>query len=169
MSSIASQEILTRGPEGPSLAEEAYAVIRSKIITLELEPGSLISEATLMAKLNFGRTPIREALRLLANEKLVEVFPRRGMFVSNVDVENLAAVSEVRAVLEIKAAELAAVRSTKFGRRCSHQMPSRAPWCRRHRRDHRSSLGLRPGARADWHLKLKQPQPRAQPPRPLKR
>jgi DNA-binding GntR family transcriptional regulator len=92
MSSIASQEILTRGPEGTSLAEEAYAVIRSKIITLELEPGSLISEATLMAKLNLGRTPIREALRLLANEKLVEVFPRRGMFVSNVDVENLAAV-----------------------------------------------------------------------------
>ena len=109
MSSVASQEILTRGPESSSLAEEAYAVIRSKIITLELEPGSLISEATLMAKLKFGRTPIREALRLLANEKLVEVFPRRGMFVSNVDVENLAAVSEVRAVLEIKAAELAAL------------------------------------------------------------
>jgi DNA-binding GntR family transcriptional regulator len=116
MSSVASQEILTRGPEGTSLAEEAYAVIRSKIITLELEPGSLISEATLMAKLKFGRTPIREALRLLANEKLVEVFPRRGMFVSSVDVENLAAVSEVRAVLEIKAAELAALRSTKSDR-----------------------------------------------------
>ena len=82
------------------------------IITLELVPGSLISESELMGKLGFGRTPIREALRSLANEKLVEVYPRRGMFVSTVDVQNLAALSEVRAVLEIKAAELAATRST---------------------------------------------------------
>ena len=71
MSSIASQEILTRGPEGTSLAEEAYAVIRSKIITLELEPGSLISEATLMAKLNLGRTPIREALYDLTKGRII--------------------------------------------------------------------------------------------------
>lgn len=82
------------------------------IITLELVPGSLISESELMSKFGFGRTPIREALRSLANEKLVEVYPRRGMFVSTVDVQNLAALSEVRAVLEIKAAELAAARST---------------------------------------------------------
>lgn len=82
------------------------------IITLELVPGSLISESELMATLGFGRTPVREALRSLANEKLVEVYPRRGMFVSTVDVQNLAALSEVRAVLEIKAAELAATRST---------------------------------------------------------
>lgn len=95
-----------------SLSEEAYSRIRSMIITLELIPGSLISESELMSTLGFGRTPIREALRLLANEKLVDVYPRRGMFVSSVDVHNLSALSEVRAVLEIKAAELAASRST---------------------------------------------------------
>ena len=82
------------------------------IIRLELKPGSLINESELMSTLRFGRTPIREALRALANEKLVEVYPRRGMFVSNVDVQNLSAISEVRAVLEIKAAALAAERST---------------------------------------------------------
>lgn len=98
--------------EGNSLSEEAYSRIRSMIVTLELEPGSLISESDLMANLGFGRTPIREALRSLADEKLVDVYPRRGMFVSRVDVENLSALSEVRSVLEIKAAELAAVRST---------------------------------------------------------
>ena len=98
--------------EGSSLSEEAYVAIRSMIIRLELKPGSLISESELMAKLRFGRTPIREALRALANERLVEVYPRRGMFVSSVDVKDLAAISEVRAVLEIKAAELAALRST---------------------------------------------------------
>ena len=102
--------ILTR--ESSSLSEEAYSRIRSMIITLELVPGSLISESELMSKLGFGRTPIREALRSLANEKLVEVYPRRGMIVSSVDVHNLSALSEVRAVLEIKAAELAAQRST---------------------------------------------------------
>ena len=103
-------QILTR--QGASLSDEAYSRIRSMIITLELEPGSLISESDLMARLGFGRTPIREALRSLANEKLVDVYPRRGMFVSRVDVANLSALSEVRAVLEIKAAELAALRST---------------------------------------------------------
>ena len=98
--------------ESSSLSQEAYSQIRSMIIRLELKPGSLIIESELMLKLKFGRTPIREALRALANEKLVEVYPRRGMFVASVDVKNLSAISEVRAVLEIKAAELAAERST---------------------------------------------------------
>ena len=102
--------ILSR--ESSSLSEAAYSRIRSMIITLELEPGSLISESALMSTLKMGRTPIREALRSLANEKLVEVYPRRGMFVSRVDVANLSQLSETRAVLEIKAAELAATRST---------------------------------------------------------
>jgi GntR family transcriptional regulator, rspAB operon transcriptional repressor len=95
----------------PSFSQEAYNQIRSMIVSLELKPGSLINEAELMNKLGLGRTPIREALRSLANEKLVEVYPRRGMFVSSVDVHNLAAISEVRAVLEIQAAGLAAQRS----------------------------------------------------------
>lgn len=107
-----SQVIPILRRESTSLSEQAYSQIRSMIITLELEPGSLISESELMATLSVGRTPIREALRLLANEKLVEVYPRRGMFVSRVDVHNLSALSETRAVLEIKAAELAATRSS---------------------------------------------------------
>jgi len=107
-------DILSR--QGASLSEEAYSRIRSMIIRLELKPGSLISESDLMNTLRFGRTPIREALRALAHEKLVEVYPRRGMFVSNVDVQNLSAISEVRSVLEIKAAALAAERSTPADR-----------------------------------------------------
>ena len=107
-----SQAIHILPRESSSLSQEAYSQIRSMIIRLELKPGSLIIESELMLKLKFGRTPIREALRALANEKLVEVYPRRGMFVASVDVKNLSAISEVRAVLEIKAAELAAERST---------------------------------------------------------
>jgi len=107
-----SQAIHILSRESTSLSEQAYSRIRSMIITLELEPGSLISESALMSTLKMGRTPIREALRSLANEKLVDVYPRRGMFVSRVDVSNLSQLSETRAVLEIKAAELAALRST---------------------------------------------------------
>ena len=107
-----SQAIRILSRESTSLSEAAYSRIRSMIITLELEPGSLISESALMSTLKMGRTPIREALRSLANEKLGEVYPRRGMFVSRVDVANLSQLSETRAVLEIKAAELAATRST---------------------------------------------------------
>ena len=113
MNSITPIAILNRSTlSADSLAEEAYSIIRAKIISLELEPGSPVSEAELMSNLKMGRTPIREALRLLANEKLVDVYPRRGVFVARVDVKNLSSLSEVRAVLEIKAAELAALRST---------------------------------------------------------
>lgn len=107
---VDANQVLHR--ESNSLSEEAYSKIRSMIISLDLEPGSLINEADLMARLGFSRTPIREALRSLAAEKLVQVFPRRGMFVTSVDVQNLTTLSEVRAVLEIKAASLAAQRST---------------------------------------------------------
>ena len=102
--------------ESQSLSDEAYALIRSMIISCELRPGSVISETDLMAKLEMGRTPIREALRSLANEKLIEVYPRRGMFVAGVDVKDLAAISEVRGQLEIQAAGLAAERATDADR-----------------------------------------------------
>ena len=65
-----------------SLADQAYYRIRELIVTLELPPGSLVSERELMERLGVGRTPVREALRTLARERLVDVYPRRGMFVS---------------------------------------------------------------------------------------
>src|SRR5262249_6438376 len=83
-----------------SPADQAYSRIRELIVTLELAPGSLVSERELMERLGVGRTPVREALRALARERLVEVYPRRGMFVSSVDVRDLAGLSEVRNALE---------------------------------------------------------------------
>ena len=65
-----------------SLSERAYFAIRELIVTLDLEPGATVSERELMHRLGFGRTPVREALQRLANERLVDVYPRRGMFVS---------------------------------------------------------------------------------------
>ena len=83
------------------------------IVSLELAPGSAIKEPELTARLGIGRTPVREALRRLALERLVEVYPRRGMFVTTVDVRDLARLCEVRAVLEPEAARLAAERATR--------------------------------------------------------
>lgn len=95
-----------------SLSDQAYYRIRELIVALELPPGSPISERELMGQLGLGRTPVREALRALARERLVEVYPRRGMFVSGVEVADLAGLSEVRAALESHAARLAAERAT---------------------------------------------------------
>ena len=99
-----------------SHAEQAYYAIRSLIVTLDLAPGSVVSEQDLMARLELGRTPVREALRRLAQERLVEVYPRRGIFVAPVDARNLASLSEVRSVLEPLAAKLAAERLAEADR-----------------------------------------------------
>jgi DNA-binding GntR family transcriptional regulator len=93
-------------------ADRAYLAIRGLIVSLELPPGAVIDERELMQRLGLGRTPVREALRRLSQEQLVEVFPRRGMFVTNVDVRDLARISEVRLALEPEAARLAADRAT---------------------------------------------------------
>lgn len=99
-----------RAADEQSLADQAYYAIREWIVTLDLAPGSVVHERELMGRLGLGRTPVREALRDLAREQLVDVFPRRGMFVSGVDVGDIAGLSEVRLVLEAEAARLAAER-----------------------------------------------------------
>jgi DNA-binding GntR family transcriptional regulator len=104
--------VATATRQASSLADQAYSAIRDLIVTLELEPGAVINERELIERIGIGRTPVREALRRLAQERLVEVFPRRGMFVTGVDVRELARLSEVRAVLEPEAARLAAERAT---------------------------------------------------------
>jgi DNA-binding GntR family transcriptional regulator len=93
-------------------ADRAYVTIRGLIVSLALPPGAVIDERELMRRIGLGRTPVREALRKLAQEQLVEVFPRRGMFVTGVDVRDLARISEVRTALEPEAARLAAERAT---------------------------------------------------------
>jgi DNA-binding GntR family transcriptional regulator len=110
MSYISVVELVEKAP---SLADQAYVAIRDLIVTLKLAPGALIDERRLIGSLGIGRTPIREALRRLAQEQLVEVFPRRGMFVTGVDVRDLARISEVREALEPEAARLAAERASE--------------------------------------------------------
>ncbi len=96
-----------------TLTDEAYSGLRTLICTGELAPGDCLSEPDLQEILGVGRTPIREAIRALAAEHLIDVFPRRGTFVAGVDPRNLRAMSEVRAQLEPLAACLAAERRSE--------------------------------------------------------
>ena len=95
-----------------SLAERAYGEIRRMIIRLDLAPGDVVREADLQAALDMSRTPIREALQRLARDHFVTVIPRRGMFVSAIDVDELSMLYETRAIMEPYAARLATKRGT---------------------------------------------------------
>ena len=99
-----------------SLADRAYYAIRELIVSLDLRPGSVVNERELMERLDLGRTPIREAVRRLAQERLVEVYPRRGTFVTDVEIRDLASICEVRGALEGHAARLAAERASDTDR-----------------------------------------------------
>lgn len=80
------------------------------IVRLELAPGDIVREDRLRSGLGIGRTPIREALQRLARDQFVTVIPRRGMFVSPIDVDDLAMLYETRSATEPFAARLAAMR-----------------------------------------------------------
>lgn len=83
------------------------------IVTLRLAPGAPIDEDLLERELRMGRTPVREAIKRLALENLVTVFPRRGTFASEINITDLAHVSDVRIQLEGHAAYRAAERITQ--------------------------------------------------------
>jgi DNA-binding GntR family transcriptional regulator len=93
-----------------SQSEVAYLRIRERIVSLDMPPGSVVHEGRLREELKIGRTPIREALQRLARENLVRSVPHRGTFVTDVNITDLARITEVRVVLEGHAARLAAER-----------------------------------------------------------
>jgi DNA-binding GntR family transcriptional regulator len=99
-----------------SQSEEAYLRIRERIVSLDMPPGSVVNEGRLREELKIGRTPIREALQRLARENLVRSIPHRGTFVTDVNITDLARITEVRVVLEGHAARLAAERLTTADR-----------------------------------------------------
>lgn len=84
----------------PLKVEQAYQELKRLIITLELAPGEPIEERELMTRLDFGRTPIREAVLRLAHERLIVHSPRRGAWVSDLSLIDLRQMLEARDVIE---------------------------------------------------------------------
>ena len=98
------------------LTERAYRRLEELIVTLQLRPGAVLSEAALAARLGIGRTPVREALQRLASEGMVTILPRRGILVSEIDLGRHLRLLEVRRELERLNARNAARRSTREDR-----------------------------------------------------
>jgi DNA-binding GntR family transcriptional regulator len=95
-----------------SLTEQAYGKIEELIVTLRLQPGEVLSESALSARLGIGRTPIREAIQRLAGEGLVTVLPRKGLLVSDINPRRQLLLLELRREVERLLARKAAVRQT---------------------------------------------------------
>jgi len=91
--------------------DKVYQIIKDLIIENKLSSGSVISEKELQKKLNYGRTPIREALiRLHYQDWLVDIVKKKGIFVSNIKIEDIQIVFELRYVLEELIGKLATER-----------------------------------------------------------
>lgn len=99
-----------------SLTDRAYRKLEEMIVTLQLAPGSVVSETALSSRLGIGRTPIREALQRLARERLIMVLPRRGIMVAEVNIRTQLRLIETRREVERLLARLAARRATEATR-----------------------------------------------------
>jgi DNA-binding GntR family transcriptional regulator len=95
-----------------TLARKAYTVLEELILTLALQPGSVVTERDLIRLTRMGRTPLREALLRLSRERLVEVLPRKGIMISDINIAQYLSLLEVRRVIDRLIAENAAKRSS---------------------------------------------------------
>lgn len=106
----------TRQPKKPSksrsLTEKVYDQLRHEILRCTLKPGAELSEAELAARFKVSKTPVREALAALRLDGLIRTFPRRGYQVAPVTLGDINSLFDVRTIIEIGAAELAAKRIT---------------------------------------------------------
>ncbi|MGB7630691.1 MAG: GntR family transcriptional regulator [Candidatus Deferrimicrobium sp.] len=95
-----------------SLRDKALAVLRQAIVHLKYSPGSVVSEAELIATVGLGRTPVREAVGRLEQEGFVAVLPRKGILITPITLLDLQTLCELRMELEGLGARLAAERRT---------------------------------------------------------
>jgi DNA-binding GntR family transcriptional regulator len=98
-----------------SLHDQVATRVRDMIIEGGLEPGSRINEGALGASLGVSRTPLREALKTLAGEGLIDFVPARGAIVRKLTPEAVASTLEVMAALEALAGRLACARASDAG------------------------------------------------------
>jgi DNA-binding GntR family transcriptional regulator len=95
------------GETGGSLADEAYARIRRRIVGCDLAPGEQVTEGQLVETHGIGKTPVREALQRLAQEGLVQPIRRHGYRVAPITLRDVRDLFGLRLIIEPAAAELA--------------------------------------------------------------
>ncbi len=92
---------------------DIYSILLNRIIELEYQPGELLNEKKLIEEFGVSRTPIRESLLKLSEKGFVNLVPRVGTYVTQVDIRDIKYAYEVKKHLEILACELAAERATE--------------------------------------------------------
>ncbi|MCL6488467.1 MAG: GntR family transcriptional regulator [Alicyclobacillus mali] len=92
---------VTYGVAKKTLGEQAYEAIREEILSLRLHPGQTVYESDFTRMLNMSRTPVREAVRALAMERLIEVLPQRGMKIALISERQVEETRFVRESLEL--------------------------------------------------------------------
>jgi GntR family transcriptional regulator, rspAB operon transcriptional repressor len=92
---------------GGSARDQVYVALREAIVSAELEPGRRLSENELADRLGVSRTPVREALVRLRDERLVAIVPQLGTFVTLISPDAVADAAFVREALECSAIRLA--------------------------------------------------------------
>ncbi|HEY6430668.1 MAG TPA: GntR family transcriptional regulator [Acetobacteraceae bacterium] len=109
---MSSQAIMIPFPKGGTLHADLLAGLRNMINQGELAPGMRVPERLLCERFGISRTPLREALKVLAAEDLVELRPNRGARIATLDNQNLQHLFEVIATLEAEGGRLACKRIT---------------------------------------------------------
>lgn len=95
-----------------SLVGQTVDALRELVLTGEIAPGARVNEVGVSQRLGISRGPLREAIRALASEGLLEIIPNRGARVPIADPDEVRALFELRGALECTAAAYAAMRRT---------------------------------------------------------
>ncbi|MBI4984156.1 MAG: GntR family transcriptional regulator [Rhodocyclales bacterium] len=105
-----------------SLSQQAVEELRRRIASCQLVPGQRLDEAALAAELGISRTPLREALKMLSAEGLVDITPRRGAHVAEMAQDDLEGIFPIMALLEGEVAREAAQKATPLDLRRLDQL-----------------------------------------------
>ncbi|MEA2781907.1 MAG: GntR family transcriptional regulator, rspAB operon transcriptional repressor [Rhodospirillaceae bacterium] len=90
------------------IPEQVYRILRHAILTLRMPPGAVIIEKEITDRLGISRTPVRDAIRQLADERLVNIKPQSGTYVALIDRHQLEEGRLIRRALEVEGIRLAA-------------------------------------------------------------
>ena len=112
MPAAASTPLASKSLAPRPLYEEVAELLRQRIFKRELEPGNWIDELKIAEEYGISRTPLREALKVLAAEGLVTMKVRRGAYVTEVSKSDLADVYHLLSLLESDAAGVVATQAT---------------------------------------------------------
>lgn len=89
-----------RQARGTAAKKIVFDTITDKIKYLELKPGEVINENSIAEELGVSRTPVREALILLEQERFVDIYPQRGTYVSKIDLKRISEMLKLRFIVE---------------------------------------------------------------------